>query len=311
MRSIDARASGMPIIDAQDEFRRARRAHAAARLWRHLSRRKRSPRGPRTLSDVDPLPAGPRRLEFVPLRSIIGTFALTVEFDARFRPASERTDTLGAGYARAPSRVALPPVVLIQRPDGYYVVDGRHRVSVALALDHSNIDAWVIGPTSGLGGSASIDTALAAWLRLELRCAAKCVAVTGIRAEPNRREPEICDHVRVHFTLLDERQTLRGSAWWSRVHLRLRGPGGRLRQQRCISPQSRTTGDKRSPPAQAEVSRPRSQRPDTSALERGCRNIERQDPDVGDEVPAFLLSKVRSHFRSEIGSISGNAAHYL
>src|SRR4051794_3441051 len=37
---------------------------------------------------------------------------------------------------------ALPPIVVLERPDGYYVVDGRHRVSVARALGHETIDAW-------------------------------------------------------------------------------------------------------------------------------------------------------------------------
>jgi len=40
---------------------------------------------------------------------------------------------------------ALPPVVLRARPDGYYVVDGRHRVSVARALGLSDIDGLVTG----------------------------------------------------------------------------------------------------------------------------------------------------------------------
>jgi len=30
----------------------------------------------------------------------------------------------------------------VKRSDGYYVVDGRHRVSVALALGHREIEAW-------------------------------------------------------------------------------------------------------------------------------------------------------------------------
>jgi hypothetical protein len=106
---------------------------------------------------------GPRRVEVVPLRSIIGTFALTVEFDGEFRPASERMRRRWERVALAHRQgVALPPIVVIRQPDGYYVVDGRHRVSVARALGHSDIDAWVSGPTGGLGGSASIDTALAA-----------------------------------------------------------------------------------------------------------------------------------------------------
>jgi hypothetical protein len=37
---------------------------------------------------------------------------------------------------------ALPPVAVIERPDGYYLLDGRHRVSVARALGHRDIDAW-------------------------------------------------------------------------------------------------------------------------------------------------------------------------
>jgi hypothetical protein len=150
--SVHAHAAGMSIIDAQDYFRRARRAHAAARLWRHVSRRDRSPNRPRVLCDVSGLPAGPRRVEVVPLRSIIGTFALTVEFDGEFRPASERMRRRWERVALAHRQgVALPPIVV-----------GRHRVSVARALGHSDIDAWVSGPTGGLGGSASIDTALAA-----------------------------------------------------------------------------------------------------------------------------------------------------
>jgi hypothetical protein len=43
---------------------------------------------------------------------------------------------------------ALPPVVLRRQPDGYYVVDGRHRGSVAQALGHRDIDAWVSGPSA-------------------------------------------------------------------------------------------------------------------------------------------------------------------
>jgi ParB-like chromosome segregation protein Spo0J len=39
----------------------------------------------------------------------------------------------------------LPPIVVRKRSDGYYVLDGRHRVSVALALGHKDIDAWVTG----------------------------------------------------------------------------------------------------------------------------------------------------------------------
>jgi hypothetical protein len=39
--------------------------------------------------------------------------------------------------------LSLPPIAVKQGPDGYYVVDGRHRVSVALATGRREIDAWV------------------------------------------------------------------------------------------------------------------------------------------------------------------------
>src|ERR671934_277119 len=126
LRSFDRHATGMPVLDAQADFRRARRAHTASRLWRHISGRRRSANNPCAVSDADPLPGRVRRLEVVPLRSIIGTLDPTVQFDARFRPASERMRGRWERIALAHRKgVALPPIVLLERPDGYYVVDGR------------------------------------------------------------------------------------------------------------------------------------------------------------------------------------------
>jgi hypothetical protein len=36
----------------------------------------------------------------------------------------------------------LLPIDVIECKDGYYVLDGRHRVSVARALGHDEIEAW-------------------------------------------------------------------------------------------------------------------------------------------------------------------------
>ena len=83
----------------------------------------------------------------VPLRAIVGTLAPTDGFDAEFRPASNalrsRWERIALAYRRGD---ALPPVVLRRQEDGYYVVDGRHRVSVARTLRLGDIDAWVTGP---------------------------------------------------------------------------------------------------------------------------------------------------------------------
>jgi hypothetical protein len=79
----------------------------------------------------------------------VGTLEPTTLFDARFRPASERTRARWERIALAHRQgVALSPIVVLERPDGYYVVDGRHRVSVALALRLPDIDAYVTATTA-------------------------------------------------------------------------------------------------------------------------------------------------------------------
>jgi hypothetical protein len=89
-------------------------------------------------------------LEVVPLCSIVGTLEPTTQFDARFRPTSELTRRRWERIALAHRKGdALPPIVLLARPDGYYVVDGRHRVSVALALGQRSINGLVTGRRCG------------------------------------------------------------------------------------------------------------------------------------------------------------------
>jgi hypothetical protein len=133
--------TGMPVVDAREAFARARRAQVTARAARWL---RRGPATPRTLGDGAVEPSGPARLRPIPLAEIVGTLEPTISFDAGFRPASElvrgRWERIALAHHRG---VALPPINLLQRPDGYYVVDGRHRVSVARALGHREIEAWV------------------------------------------------------------------------------------------------------------------------------------------------------------------------
>ncbi|HTP19936.1 MAG TPA: hypothetical protein VMJ65_10055 [Solirubrobacteraceae bacterium] len=138
-------ATGMPTLDAEADFRRARRRHAAARVGRWVTRRS-DWRHPRTLDDPAVRLGGLPRMQVVPLAAIVGTLEPTLHFDACFRPASNlvrrRWERIALAHRRG---VALPPIELIKRPDGYYVLDGRHRVSVARALGHPDIDARVTG----------------------------------------------------------------------------------------------------------------------------------------------------------------------
>ena len=74
----------------------------------------------------------------------MGTVEPTADFEADFRPATDRVSGRWQSIARAQrDGRPLPPIAVIERPDGYYVLDGRHRVSVARALGHDHIDAWV------------------------------------------------------------------------------------------------------------------------------------------------------------------------
>jgi len=136
-------ATGMPVVDAHEDFTRARRAQLAARAARWLGGGRR-PSTPRALGDAPELPRRSARLEVIPLRAVVGTMEPTVTFDARFRPATglvrERWERIALAHRRG---ISLAPITVLQRPDGYYVVDGRHRVSVALALGHGDIEAWV------------------------------------------------------------------------------------------------------------------------------------------------------------------------
>jgi hypothetical protein len=150
--TVTAHATGMPILDAQSDFRRARRAHAIAWAAGRL-KREGGPGYPPTMDDRTGGLETPRRIEVVPLDSIVGTLEPTVHFDARFRPASEvvrrRWERIALAHRTGHP---LPPIDLVKRPDGYYVLDGRHRVSVALALGHRDIEAVVRTQAQIAGG---------------------------------------------------------------------------------------------------------------------------------------------------------------
>ena len=91
----------------------------------------------------------------IPLAEIVGTVEPTISFDASFRPASGLVRARWERIALAHHRgVALPPIDVLQRPDGYYVIDGRHRVSVARALRRPDIDAWVTSVRDELRAAA-------------------------------------------------------------------------------------------------------------------------------------------------------------
>lgn len=75
----------------------------------------------------------------------------TRDFDASFKPMHAHTESrwLGIAACRIMGKT-LPPVSLIQHGSTYFVQDGHHRISVALALGDRDIEAEVtcMGPAN-------------------------------------------------------------------------------------------------------------------------------------------------------------------
>lgn len=85
---------------------------------------------------------GSSAVQAVELSSIIGSFDRCDDFDRHFHPLHNRLQTRWVRVASMMlQRTPLPPVELVRVQDGYFVVDGHHRVSVARALEYTTIDA--------------------------------------------------------------------------------------------------------------------------------------------------------------------------
>lgn len=83
-------------------------------------------------------------LHTVPIGQIWGSGGLSDDFDRDFHPLQDHCKGrwLRVAAARDQDKV-LPPVVLVQVGDVYFVRDGHHRISVARALGQLDIEAEV------------------------------------------------------------------------------------------------------------------------------------------------------------------------
>jgi hypothetical protein len=144
----EPRSTGMPAVDAQHDFLRARRRATMARVAARL-------RGePDDVRQILPYEEVIKALGFVSeqyvgpavvqLDDIVGTVDRQREFDRRFRPTTGRVRSRWEHIAAAMRRgEAMPPVDLLRIGEVYFVRDGHHRVSVARALGRTDIDAIV------------------------------------------------------------------------------------------------------------------------------------------------------------------------
>ena len=127
---------------------RVRRRQALARLVQRLRR------GPDDVNVILPLDEvlaalgrrGERRLglQTIRLDSIVGTVDSTRDFDRKFRPTNGRVRERWERLALAQRRgEAIPPIDVYKVGDLYFVEDGHHRVSIALASGAKTIEAYV------------------------------------------------------------------------------------------------------------------------------------------------------------------------
>ena len=157
----ERRSTGMPDVDAQHDFLRARRQATMSRI---AARLRGEPDDVRqilpyeevieALGFVSERAAG---TEVVPLDSIVGTVDRGREFDRRFRPTSGRVRSRWEHIAAAMRRgESMPPVDLLQIGEIYFVRDGHHRVSVARALGRTDIEARVTKVITRVGAERAI-----------------------------------------------------------------------------------------------------------------------------------------------------------
>ena len=154
--------TGFPRADVADEFLRARRRQALARLVQRLRR------APDDVNVILPLDEvldalgrrGERRLglQTIRLDTIVGTVDSSRDFDRRFRPTSARVRERWERLALAQRRgEAIPPIEVYRVGDLHFVQDGHHRVSIAMAEGAISIDAYVTEvhtqvPATGIKG---------------------------------------------------------------------------------------------------------------------------------------------------------------
>ncbi|KDN19349.1 chromosome partitioning protein ParB [Amycolatopsis rifamycinica] len=140
--------TGFPRADAENDFLRARRGQVLSRLSTWLRRE------PDDVNIMLPFHEvvealgylGEHRigLRLIKLESIVGTVDRSRDFDRRFRPTSARVRERWERLALAARRgEEIPPIEVYRVGELHFIIDGHHRVSVAIAQGLSTIEAAV------------------------------------------------------------------------------------------------------------------------------------------------------------------------
>ena len=140
--------TGLLWVDVEDDFNRARRRQVLARLAGWLRAQPRDV-GRILLLDEVVAALGWRGehylgLQTIPLDTVAGTVDSRRDFDRKFRPTSNRVRQRWERLDLAQRRgVFLPPIDVYRVGDLHFVMDGHHRVSVAVATGQKTIEAHV------------------------------------------------------------------------------------------------------------------------------------------------------------------------
>jgi hypothetical protein len=140
--------TGLLWVDVEDDFNRARRRQVLARLAGWLRGQPRDV-GRILLLDEVVAALGWRGehylgLQTIPLDTVAGTVDSRRDFDRKFRPTSNRVRQRWERLDLAQRRgVFLPPIDVYRVGDLHFVMDGHHRVSVAVATGQKTIEAHV------------------------------------------------------------------------------------------------------------------------------------------------------------------------
>src|ERR1700729_3447067 len=158
--------TGFPRADVENDFQRARRRQVLARLGQRL---RREPDDVNLILPFDDVVAalgrvGEQRLGLrtIPLNRIVGSGDSMRDFDRRFRPTSNRVRERWERLALAQRRgESIPPIDVYQVGDLFFVQDGHHRVSIAMATRQRTIDAYVTRvlteiPAEGIRGRSDL-----------------------------------------------------------------------------------------------------------------------------------------------------------
>ena len=90
-------------------------------------------------------------IQLIELEEIVGTVGRTHDFDDEFNPKHDDSELRWCSVATAIyDGKAIPVIELYRLDDGYYIIDGNHRVSVMKSLGQEFVEAHVIEVEDGI-----------------------------------------------------------------------------------------------------------------------------------------------------------------